>query len=350
MSFRSFYLLITLLFLTEYCSAQSKPAAPYDFLPREKVLFEDNFLTDTIGDFPAKWRIIKCIGTGKKDSAGIKFCSVQEDSLENVLIIPPYAETHLEQNINATHNVNDVFSLELDFYLGPQESNVTVDFQLAEKLSDCRSAFISVFQSGSIHYTTFYPKINELTFHYPGYMAVASWHHLAVSYFKGSMSCYIDQYKVFSLPATGYNPIKFGISAKGPARIKNFRLATGIEVNKFFKILTTKKMVLNDIYFDENKSNIKPISMRYIIQMAQFLKANPSVNLEIQVHSDNSGDPSILLGISKVRADEIKRQIVMNGVDAKRLTAKGMGDTEPLKTGDSPEDMAANRRVVFIIK
>ncbi len=234
MSYRNFFLLITLLFISEYGFSQTKPTATYDFLPREKVLFEDNFMTDTIGDFPAKWRLTKCIGNGKKDSAGIKFCSVQEDSLENVLIIPAYAETHLEQNINAKHNVNDVFSLELDFYLGPQESNIAVDFQLAEKLSDCRSAFISVFQSGSIHYSTFYPKINEITYHYPGYMEVAAWHHMSISWFKGSLNCYIDQFKIISVPATGYNPIIFGLSARGPARIKNFRLATGIEVNKFF--------------------------------------------------------------------------------------------------------------------
>ncbi len=85
--------------------------------------------------------------------------------------------------------------------------------------------------------------------------------------------------------------------------------------------------------------------------MAQFLKANPSVNLEIRVHCDNSGEPSMLMGLSKVRADEIKRQISMSGIDGKRLTTKGMGYSEPLKPNDhTPEGMAANRRVEFIVK
>jgi len=347
------YLLLCMLLVcaTQHSFAQAKPAGPtYDFLPREKVIFADNFMSDTIGDFPARWRMSRCIGGGKNDSAGMRMIRVQEDSLENILVIAPYTSPHIEQNINSNHNINDIFTLEYDFYLGPTESNVVVDFQIAEQLSRCYSVHFMVTQSGIVHYTASFPKSTEITSHFPGYFDLYSWHHLAISCFKGSLSYYIDQHKLVSIPATGFNPIKYDLSGKGPVKIRNFRVATGVEVNEFYKLLSAKKMVLHNILFYDEKSIIKSVSMRYLLQLAQFLKANPSVNMEIDVHSDNSGEASIIRSISQARADEIRHQLAAAGVDGKRLTSKGFGDTIPLKPNDSPEGMAANRRVEFIVK
>jgi hypothetical protein len=275
---------------------------------------------------------------------------VEEDSLENVLVIAPYAAPHIEQNINATHNVNDVFTLEFDFMIGPQDGYVVVDFQLAEMLTNCYSAHFLANQSGVIHYTTMYPKIGEMVAHYPGFFDPYSYHHLAVSFFKGALSYYIDQFKVISIPSTKYTPIKFALSFLGPAKIKNFRLATGIEVNQFNKLLPSKKLVTHDILFYDMKPGLKAISVRHMYELAQFLKANPSINLEIDVHSDNSGLAGTIKPISQARADEIRRQLMMAGIDGKRLVAKGFGDAVPLKPNDTPEGMAANRRVEFLVK
>ena len=351
MIIRSIILLLLILATGNPCWTQTTSVAgPYDFLPRANVLFEDNFQSDTIGNFPAKWRIIKCIGSGKKDSAGIKFCQVGEDDAEHSLVFAPLKESHIEPNSNANHTVNDIFTLELDFNLGPLESNVTVDFQVAEKLGDCRSVFLSITQAGVVHYSTFSPRINILTSHIPGYFDKNVSHHLAVSYFKGSMNYYVDHYKLFSFPAVGYTPIKYGLSARGPAKIRNFRLATGVEVNEFFNLPKTKKMTSHDFLFYEGKSAMKSSSMRYVMELIQFLKAFPSSNLEIDVHSDDKGDATVISRVSVARAEEIKHQLVITGIDAKRITTKGLGDTVPLKPNDTPEGRAENRRVEFILQ
>jgi OOP family OmpA-OmpF porin len=347
MQFRIIIILFIVFACAKNCMAQQKPALPYDFLPGEKTIFEDNFLLDTIGDFPAKWQIAKCIGSKKNDSAGMRMVMVEEDSLENVLAVSQYGAPHIEQKINATHTVSDVFTLEFDFILNNPGSNVAVEFQLAEKMMECRSVFFSV-MPGAIYYSTFYPKINQQNLHYPSYFDSYAYHHMAISYVKGGINFYVDQYHLLSLPATGYNPIKYGLCFKGPAKIKNFRLASGRAVNPFFRLTSEKKMVFYNLEFSPGKTNLMAGSMGCIMQLAQFLKGNPSTKLEIDVHTDNSSTAMINQRMSKVRADEIKRQLVLAGIDAQRLTTKGFGDTMPIKPNTTSEGRMANRRVEFI--
>jgi outer membrane protein OmpA-like peptidoglycan-associated protein len=88
--------------------------------------------------------------------------------------------------------------------------------------------------------------------------------------------------------------------------------------------------------------------MRYIHHLARYLKENPSMTLEINVHNDNDGDPAIIKRLTQVRAEEIKKQLVLAGIDLKRLTTKGWGDTKPIKPNDTPEGRYENRRVELI--
>jgi len=125
--------------------------------------------------------------------------------------------------------------------------------------------------------------------------------------------------------------------------IENYNVIIG-KLNKDDKLIT------HNILFETNHYVIKVRSQEFIWQLSRWLIANSSVNLEIDGHTDSEGDPAANLLLSMKRAEEVKKELILNGIKASRLTTKGFGDTKPLQSNDTPQGKANNRRVEFIKK
>ena len=69
------------------------------------------------------------------------------------------------------------------------------------------------------------------------------------------------------------------------------------------------------------------------------------INVEIQGHTDNVGDPAYNVNLSQRRADAVMEYMIANGVSSSRLRAKGYGDTRPHVSNASDQGRALNRRV-----
>jgi len=93
-------------------------------------------------------------------------------------------------------------------------------------------------------------------------------------------------------------------------------------------------------------SDAKPV----LDSVAQYLKDNPKVVLEIQGHTDNIGGAPSNLALSQKRAEAVKAYLMSDGVAAARLMPKGFGLTVPVAGNETPEGRARNRRVVFAAK
>ncbi|MFL5294782.1 MAG: OmpA family protein [Phenylobacterium sp.] len=111
--------------------------------------------------------------------------------------------------------------------------------------------------------------------------------------------------------------------------------------------LATKGVVdLYGVYFDTDKTAVKPDSKATLDEVASLLKIDRSLRLEISGHTDNAGSPDHNLKLSQGRAQAVVQTLVTQyGIDAGRLVAKGYGDTKPVAANNSPADMAKNRRV-----
>ena len=111
--------------------------------------------------------------------------------------------------------------------------------------------------------------------------------------------------------------------------------------------LASKGMIdLYGIYFDTDKTTIKPESSATLDQVANLLKIDRSLKLEVSGHTDNSGTSDHNMTLSQGRAQAVVQALVSHyGVDPGRLVAKGYGDTKPVAPNTSPANMAKNRRV-----
>jgi outer membrane protein OmpA-like peptidoglycan-associated protein len=111
---------------------------------------------------------------------------------------------------------------------------------------------------------------------------------------------------------------------------------------------TGKVVELKNIFFDVNKSELKPESVAELKKLLAFLQKNPNITIEISGHTDNSGDKKSNVLLSGNRAKSVYDYLVTNGgIAATRLTYKGFGDAKPKVANDSAENMAKNRRTEF---
>ena len=111
--------------------------------------------------------------------------------------------------------------------------------------------------------------------------------------------------------------------------------------------LATKGSVdLYGIYFDTDKTDIKPESKPTLDQVAELMKIDRSLKLEVSGHTDNTGAAEHNMKLSEGRAQAVVDALVKNyGIDASRLQAKGYGDTKPVAPNDTEGGRAKNRRV-----
>jgi OmpA-OmpF porin, OOP family len=106
---------------------------------------------------------------------------------------------------------------------------------------------------------------------------------------------------------------------------------------------------LNNIFFDYNKSELKPESFPELNRLISFMKQNPDLRIEIAGHTDNSGSSEYNMGLSGDRASSVKRFLVSQGIDPQRVSSKSYGETKPLSSNETDEGRQLNRRVEFKI-
>jgi outer membrane protein OmpA-like peptidoglycan-associated protein/tetratricopeptide (TPR) repeat protein len=88
-----------------------------------------------------------------------------------------------------------------------------------------------------------------------------------------------------------------------------------------------KKILLKNIYYDYDKSDILSESSVELDKLVAFMKDNPKLQVELSSHTDSRGSDSYNMTLSEGRAKSAVNYIVQHGVDALRITAKGYGET-----------------------
>jgi len=159
---------------------------------------------------------------------------------------------------------------------------------------------------------------------------------------------------LLSLPA-GKN---YGISVAAEGYLfhsENFDLPKGDGFNLVNKDIELKNIkvgsniTLRNVFFNSGKWDVKSDSYAELDRLVALLSDIPALKIELSGHTDNVGSVSFNELLSQRRADAVVNYLVGQGVDKKRLSAKGYGQSKPVDSNNTAEGRALNRRTEFEI-
>ena len=310
--------------------------AKYDFVPGDRIIFEDNLEGEENGEFPSRWDLM----AGNVEIA--------EFGGENVIMFRGGAPTIVPYFKEAREDyLPDVFTVEFDLYCDE------LDFVI--HLYDRKNQ-----KSGSpTGYTGLSIDNERMDFGtsssvLPGFESLPKrrWMHVSIAYTNGKLKAYMDETRLINIPRIDFDPK--GISlytyhARNDRQyyVKNIRIAEG--GGKYYdRVMQDGKIIASGIRFDTGKSTLKPESMGVINEIYQLMNDNPDLKFSVEGHTDNVGDDASNLKLSGERAERVMNTLIDMGISADRLSSKGLGETMPMDDNNVPEGRANNRRVEFV--
>ena len=317
----------------------------YDFVPGTEIIFEDDFRGEKNGEFPSRWDITK--GT-------VEIAQLGED------MVVYFRKT----NANVPEAILPLLTNRKEDYL-PEEFTVEFDCYFYDKKIDNYTYYLFLYDIKNQMKIVSPSKpirinFNQITYDlggdlYPGQNAMkptAGWRHVAISFNKRALKCYLDDTRLVNIPNVEFNPTGVMLSAgnvagNGKPFIKNVRIAKGA-VPLYDKFLVNGKFVTTGIKFDVNKATIKPESMGTINYVVKMMTDHPELKFSVEGHTDTDGEDAVNQKLSEARSKSVMETMVKLGISANRLTSKGHGESKPMAGNDTPEGKAQNRRVEFV--
>ena len=117
-------------------------------------------------------------------------------------------------------------------------------------------------------------------------------------------------------------------------------------------IVTETEIILNDIYFEYDKSNITQQGAFELDKLVQVMKNNPAMVIMVKSHTDSRGSDQYNMNLSDRRAKSTVQYIISKGIAKDKISGKGYGESEPkVNCGENctEEEYAKNRRSEFLI-
>jgi outer membrane protein OmpA-like peptidoglycan-associated protein/tetratricopeptide (TPR) repeat protein len=106
---------------------------------------------------------------------------------------------------------------------------------------------------------------------------------------------------------------------------------------------------LKNIQFNSKSFQLQPVSLIELDKLVELMNENPTMKIRINGYTDNIGAATDNLMLSENRAKAVVDYLVSKGVDSKRLSSKGFGETQPVADNSTEEGRSLNRRTEFIV-
>jgi outer membrane protein OmpA-like peptidoglycan-associated protein/tetratricopeptide (TPR) repeat protein len=136
------------------------------------------------------------------------------------------------------------------------------------------------------------------------------------------------------------------------SKIEKGGVPTIVSLDPLEVIITDTEVILKNVYFDFNKSNITSQGASELDKLVKVMKDNPKMFIFVKSHTDSKGSSAYNLKLSEQRAQSTVQYIISKGIESERISGKGFGNTEPkIACGAdcSEEQHSQNRRSEFAI-
>ena len=317
--------------------------AKSDFVPGDEIMFEDDLVGEQMGEFPSKWDLLE---------GNAEIASVNGKTVINLTDISTEIMPLMK---NQKNYLTEAFTLEFDFLGGSDEKSIYCDYII--HLKNIEGEDVATINlngtASSWAYTSWITASGEQRETRSAAPAKEEeWNHVALSFNKRALKVYLNGSRIVNIPNCArpqYFTLQRSYWADHRILMTNVRLCKGA-VPLYNRLITDGKIITYAITFDIGKANIKPESMTEINRIAQLMKDNGDLKFEVQGHTDNTGTVAGNQKLSEQRAQAIVNKLVEMGIEANRLSAKGMGQSAPLADNSTDEGRAKNRRVEFVKK
>jgi len=327
--------------------AANAPASPkiwenYDFVPGNKIIFFTDFSEDKVGNF----------------ARGLKFVAGQMDVVERDGIKVLRATDRSEFRIPVGKQLPQRFTLEIDVIAPPEHCCGYEVFSVEGGPNRDRGA-----ESAEIHW---HPNgvviiggdknqtVNMPEALRPQFMGKLA--HVRILMDSAYFKMYVNERRMFNIPEFKFRRDSvilthvFGSPEDNMAVfITSIRVAES-ETDVLYDALAAKgRWSTQGILFATGKADLQPESRPVLKEIASTLKEHAELKVLIEGHTDNVGTPASNLTLSDARAAAVKAALVADfGIDAARITTKGLGDTKPTVPNTTAQGRAQNRRVEIV--
>jgi outer membrane protein OmpA-like peptidoglycan-associated protein len=345
-----------------------KSYSKFDFIPGEKIIYAEDFLQDATGELPLTWN-----ASGKGEVMTIdgkqgKWLRIYEDNI------------YLSGNKN-TFGENYTVEFDLMFFFEPKLkgyvlpgwdvgifSSGTTDPASNVFLKDYSSLNSTAIHFGYGSYATAWleSKANRTqTFKsdkmdlgevLPSFNKIV---HYSIQVQKTRFRLWIDERKVFDIPRAmnttdTMNQIFFKLEGSNYKEdeiglfLSNIKIATGLPDTRH-KLIEEGRFSTTGILFDVNTATLKGESYGVLKEVAEAVRSNKGIKINIVGHTDSDGQDAANLELSRKRADAVKAALQKDfAIDASSIETEGKGETQPVSDNKTKEGKAQNRRVEFI--
>ncbi len=331
-----------------------------EFKRGARIILNDNFSKDAVGDFPAKWNSSKSGTVKKLKGFTDQFLKIEDNAVVTPQLTKPLPEHFtLEYDLIVPSDV-PIRMASMGFGIKPfaihnllsPKDGVVFSFHSSNK------GIADGLKFGTKNTLTSQPGLQKIDYKTPLDQVIK----VAVSVNKQRIRYYVDGVKMVDMP-TAFDPlfrksIFFCPSIHGAKESKlNYFYITNVVIAEagtdrrsqvLKELMENGRFSTNAIQFATNSAKLTEASNAIIQQIVDALKEDETLRLKIVGHTDGDGDAAKNVLLSKERANAVKIKLVSLGIAIARLSTDGKGETEPVADINTNDGKAQNRRVEFI--
>ena len=329
----------------------------FTFIPGSKLLFYDDFAADALGDFPANWETggsgeVVTINDSKDKWLSIVRRSGYMPTIENKLPENYTIEFDLANNGYGSGKPNSklffAFLTKKAYSMGSGGSLADIEILLSNngfKVSNVENF------GGEVEVKIGSRIDREMTDYLNNTV------HISIAVNKKRLRMWVNEEKMVDSPNLLQSNIGKYFIIQGMdvlpenghfVGISNFRIAESTEDLRSL-LLKNGKFSTTGIYFDTAAATVKKESYGILLDIANMLRDNSDITVQIVGHTDNQGAEDYNQILSENRAKAVKQILVEEfGINEDKLQFMGKGEVEAVDDNTTEKGRANNRRVEFI--